>query len=409
MRRCGSIVTAAVCGLVLVAACGPGTTAAHPADGLESVRIGPYTQVFGSAPSADPVRALAVQGFRKGMILWDRSEFALRLVAPVRDYVTGQALSALIAGMRFGRERDVVPAGTDRLFMTRVASAAGSRAVITTCDDGSRFREQNRRTGRVNPALTAEPQQQYISETWRMGLLHGHWAITGLTLASLPSQSAERCQPGLAASGVPRPPAMPVLLRAVVAAMRGASSVHVSGAVKQGGKTLGVDLGMTRSGGVSGQVAEGGGDVTVLATGGRTYLRLDAAILRLDHAPSGTCRLLCGKYVQTTTTQSPGLASLSMSGLIASVTRPITGTPARKVSFGGTMVLHGEPVWVLQDKQQSTALVAARGRPYLLQIAAPQPGEGMMSFTQWNAVQIPGPPPANQVVHLSQLGGGQAA
>lgn len=38
------------------------------------------------------------------------------------------------------------------------------------------------------------------------------------------------------------------------------------------------------------------------------------------------------------------------------------------------------------------------------EVAAP-PGEGSVNLTQWNAVRIPGPPPANQAVTLSQLEG----
>lgn len=392
----------AACGLVLVllAACGAGPLRVGPAGGPESVRMGNFTQAFASALPADPSRAIVVQRFREGLVLWDRSQTAFRLVTPVRDYVTGQALSNLVRALRNDQARDVVPAGTDRLFMTQVASIGRSQAVISTCDDGSRFRFQNPHTGRVDQAMAAQPQQEYISETFRMGVLHGHWAITGLSVTTLPSQGAERCQPGLAA-GTPRPPAMPVLLKAVAAAMRGASSVHVGGTASQGGKTLRLDLGMTRSGGMYGQIAEGGADLTVLITGGRVYLRVNAALLRLGHAPSSLCKVVCGKYLRMSA-HSRGLAGLSMPAFMASVTRSITRTPAGKVSFGGTIAVGGEPAWVLLNGH-GTALVAARGWPYLLRIT--QPGQGTVSFTQWNAVRIPGPPPASQVLKPRQLGG----
>lgn len=367
--------------------------------GPETVRMGAFTQAFGDPLPADPARATAVQRFRAGLVLWDRSQTASRLVAPVRDYVTGQALSNLTASLRGEQARDVVPAGTDRLFMTRVASIGGSRAVISTCDDASRFRQQNPRTGRVDQALATSPQQDYVSETWRMGLLRGHWAITGVSVATVPSQSAERCQPGLAATGAPRPPAMPVLLKAIAAAMRNAHGVHLSGSAPYRGRTMRLDLGMTRSGGSSGQISENGGDVTVLITGGSAYLRLNAAFLRQNHAPASACQLVCGRYVRTSA-QAPWLTGLSMPRLMAQLTRSITGTPARKVSFGGTIVLGGAPAWVLQN-DGGTALVAARGQPYLLQLS--QPGKGTLSFTQWNTVRIPGPPPASQVLNPRQL------
>jgi hypothetical protein len=406
MKHRVGIVAAAACGLALVTACGTGPLEVGQASVPGLVRIGTYTQVFASALPANSAQAQVVQGFREGQILWTRSEVAFRLVAPVRDYVTGQALTNLTSAMRYDQKQDMVPAGTDRLFMTRVASITGSRAVITTCDDDSGYYERNPHTGRVNPSTTAQPQQDYLAETWRMGLLDGHWAITGLSLPSLPSQSAESCQPALAA-GAPRPPAMPVLLGNVAATMRDASSAHVSGIVAQGGQTLNLDLSMTRSGGLFGYLSEGGADIDVLATGGRTYLRVNAALLQSIHAPADACQLFCGRYLGATAAQA-GVTGLSMSSLMGTMVRSFTGTQASEVSFGGTVIFGGVPAWVLQDGQQGTAFVAARGQPTLLGLTAPQQGDGTMTFTQWNTVQLPGPPPASQVVNLNQLSGSQA-
>lgn len=405
MRRIAGAAVA-VCGLALVAACGQGPITAGVARGPESVRLGSYTQVFASALPAGQTQAQVVEGFREAQILWTRSEQSFRLVAPVRDYVTGQALNNLKAAMQSGQARDVVPAGTDRLFRTQVASITGSRAVITTCDDGSGFRDVNPRTRRVDLALASQPQQDYLAETWRMGLVGGHWAITGLTLASLPSPSAQRCQPGPAANA-PQPPQMTVLLKDIAAALRDASSVHVSGTATQQGQTIGLDLSMTRSG-LSGQASLGGIDVTVLTTGGSTYIKVNAAILRSAHAPSTACKLFCGKYLKATAAES-GLTSLSMSSLMTSMSRSITSTPVAKITFGGTVLFNGVPAWVLEQPGQGTAYVAATGQHYLLRLVGLQRGGGTMNFTQWNSARIPGPPPASQMVNPTQLGGSQAA
>jgi len=48
----------------------------------------------------------------------------------------------------------------------------------------------------------------------------------------------------------------------------------------------------------------------------------------------------------------------------------------------------------------SVAYVAAQGVPYPLRLMK---GSDRIDFTQWNAVTIPPPPPASQVVDLSQL------
>ena len=78
-------------------------------------------------------------------------------------------------------------------------------------------------------------------------------------------------------------------------------------------------------------------------------------------------------------------------------------TPTRKVIYEGIQAVDGQPAWLLEDLQGNTDYVAARGKPYLLRQVAARPGEGVLSLTRWNAVRIPGPPPASQVVHRSQL------
>jgi hypothetical protein len=401
MKRYGGL-AAVACGLALVAACSSGGITVRPDTGAESVRIGPYTQEFSAALAADSTRADVVQGFRQGQILWTRSEEAFRLVAPVREYVTGQALTHLDSAIQAGQSSDVVPAGTDRLFMTKVTSVSGSRAVITTCDDGSEFRQQNPHTGKVDASLAAQPQQEYLAETWRMSLLHGRWAIASFALASLPSQSAERCQPAVAADA-PRPPATAALLKDMAAAMRDASSVHVSGTVDQDHQTQNLDLSMTRSGEVSGLIGQNSTQITVLVTGGQAYLQINPSLLRLGHLPASACKQFCGKYVRTSATQTPGLSGLDMSTFISQIAQSITKTPAAKVSFGGTIAFGTSPAWVLQEaQQQGTAFVAARGQPYLLQLS--QPGQGAVTFSQWNAAHIPGPPPASKLVNPTQLG-----
>jgi hypothetical protein len=161
----------------------------------ESVRIGPYTEVFATPLPANPAQAKVMKGFRQAQVLWNQSVSAWRLVAPVTDYVTGDALTHLIAAVTAGKQQDLVPAGTDRLFMTRVTGLTGRSATVTTCDDGSKFEEENPRTGAVDAAYAPQPDQAYLFETWHMVQLSGHWAITAFSLANLPNPSAAPCQP----------------------------------------------------------------------------------------------------------------------------------------------------------------------------------------------------------------------
>jgi hypothetical protein len=204
-------VPSALCiGLLVLAACGAGrsqvaashTSPAAPANSGPaaraspvSIRIGPYTQVFATPLPANRAQAGVVEGFREAWILWDKSQDVWHLVAPVRDYVTGRALTHLLAAVSEGKARHLVPAGGDRFFKTRVTAFTGHRATVTTCDDASKFKEENPSTRRVDRAFIPTRHQAYIFETWRMVRLSGHWAITDFSVAVFPSLRAKPCQP----------------------------------------------------------------------------------------------------------------------------------------------------------------------------------------------------------------------
>src|SRR5215468_8914231 len=90
-------------GLLLLSACGSGKPAGQSAVRVASVvRVGPYTQAFAGPLPANPAQAAVVEGFREGEVLWDKSQNAQHLVPPVRDYVTGQALTHLEASVQAG-------------------------------------------------------------------------------------------------------------------------------------------------------------------------------------------------------------------------------------------------------------------------------------------------------------------
>jgi hypothetical protein len=395
------VFTALVLSGLLLSACSAGKPASHTAVRVGSVvRIGPYTQVFASPLPADSARAAVVEAFREAQVLWNKSLNARHLVPPVRDYVTGQALTHLTAAMKNGKAHDLVPAGADRFFMTRVSAISGRNATLTTCDDGSKVKEENPRTGKVNLAFVPTPGQSYLFETWRMVRLRGHWAITAFSFAALPSRSAEPCQPGMTGYGPSRRPSVAGLLGQMSAAVRAARSVHISGTIQQGGKTLGLNFGLTRSGEYSGQFSQNGAVFTVLATHGHIYLKLTPAFLRIAHLPATACSRFCGKYLRVPAARAHKLfPRVSM----AALTRSMTSAPARQVKLLGAVTVAGQLAWLLQDSHEASLYVAAHGKPYVLRAVGPPPGDDSANLTQWNAVRIPGPPPASQVVHPGQL------
>ena len=195
MSRSGPAAALLLAGSLALSACGAGASPASGGGPPESVRIGPYTQVFATALPTNAAQAKVMEGFREAQVLWIRSDSAMHLVAPVTSYVTGQARTDLTGAVTAGRTNDLVPAGTDRFFMTRVTAIADRSATVATCDDGSKYREENPGTGRINPAYTAPADQAYLFETWHMAQLSGHWAIASFSLITLPDRRAQPCQP----------------------------------------------------------------------------------------------------------------------------------------------------------------------------------------------------------------------
>jgi hypothetical protein len=193
-------------GLLALSACGQGHApaatvppASSPAppggNSATSFRIDRYTQIFATALPANEAQANVMEDFRAAWVLWDRADQEMRLVAPVSDYIVGRARTNLGDALLQEKTNDVVPAGADRFFLTRVTSIAGSTATITTCDDASKFTEVNPRTGRPDPAYAPNADEAYLFETWHMVRHSGHWAISALSLAALPNHLALACQP----------------------------------------------------------------------------------------------------------------------------------------------------------------------------------------------------------------------
>jgi hypothetical protein len=112
MIRSGAVLALCLSGLLAVSACGSGKTpdasaaatsrapsTTAPGGSAQPVRIGPYTQVFATPLPANPAQAKVIAGFREAQTLWDKSDYTWHLAAPAQEYVTGQALTHLIAAV----------------------------------------------------------------------------------------------------------------------------------------------------------------------------------------------------------------------------------------------------------------------------------------------------------------------
>ncbi len=214
---------------------------------------------------------------------------------------------------------------------------------------------------------------------------------------------AAGCGAPSSGSGSGSPPNATALAQQLRTAVRGATSVHVSGVAAQHGQTVHLDLSLTKAGGMSGTISVGSAPVTLLATGGKFYLKVTASALRAMHLPASACAAICSKYLVVPAGEAKGMTGgLGWSRLMNPST--FKGNPGPGVKVTGPFTVNGQQAWKVSDKS-GTGYVAAHGPAYPLRITPPKgEGTGQIDFTQWNSVTIPGPPPASQQVNLSQLG-----
>jgi hypothetical protein len=199
--------------------------------------------------------------------------------------------------------------------------------------------------------------------------------------------------PGVSASAGPTPDAA-ALPKQVKSAMKNATSFHVSAVVTQGGSKVSADMSMARSGEMSGTMSAGQAPVSVLVTQGHAYLKVTSGLLKSQHLPTAACTLICGKYLKVPASQAKSMLNgMDMSSFLGQVSVP-------RLSYVRTVTVNGQPAWQMRASDGSTVYVAAHGPPYPLRMTK---GSSHADFTQWNAVTIPPPPPASQVVDLSEL------
>lgn len=171
------------------------TTSPAAGSSLTTVRIGRYTQEFAGPLPGDPVQASVIDGFREAEVLWNKSDQDWQLVAPVTQFVIGDALSNLRKAISVAKQHGIVFAGTDEFFMTRVTTLSATEATVATCDNGSRLTGVYRNTGQIDSAYVPKPDQAYLLENWVMVRHSGHWAISSFSVISLPDPRAQPCQP----------------------------------------------------------------------------------------------------------------------------------------------------------------------------------------------------------------------
>jgi hypothetical protein len=180
----------------------------------------------------------------------------------------------------------------------------------------------------------------------------------------------------------------------VNSAVATARSVHITATVTQGGSTVGLNVNLTRSNDMSGNIIYKNQPLTVLVRNGRAYIKVTSGAAKVMGLPSAACVLMCGKYLEMTASQSQSMLSgLDWSSILGPSSVP-------QMHYVRTVTVNGQPAWEMSVSGEGTAYVTAQGTPYPLRMVK---GPDRVDFTQWNSAAIPPLPPASQIVDLSQL------
>jgi hypothetical protein len=192
------------------------------------------------------------------------------------------------------------------------------------------------------------------------------------------------------------------LMPQVQEAARTATSVHVTGTVTQGSQTVTLDVSFSGSS-LAGSIGLNGATFYVLSLNGKTFIKLNAAFLQVAKAPASVCARICGKYVEVPASSASQITgSMSMQQLVAQVfsNKNISDAASSGCVFSPA-TWNGQAA--LQCHQAPYTIdVAAHGKPYLLYVLGSK-GEHIV-FSDWNAVTLPQPPPASQVISIPNLG-----
>ena len=217
---------------------------------------------------------------------------------------------------------------------------------------------------------------------------------------------------GLAACGSSSPAASSAsepagrVLTSVRSEAMAARSVRISGSVKQGSTTITLDMSFDGHD-FFGTVQEGVTNIDMLGLAGKIYVKLTSAFLKTAKLPSSAaatvCAKYCGRYVELPAASAAQLTgNLGMTQLVnqAFSAKTVAQAKQSKVKFTSA-TLDGQPV--LQATQDGYTFDVTRGSVHYPVLWA---GKGQrVKFSDWNSVTLPAPPPAKDVISLSDLAG----
>jgi hypothetical protein len=190
-----------------------------------------------------------------------------------------------------------------------------------------------------------------------------------------------------------------------IASLRQAKSFRVAGTVVEGTDRTDVDLGLTDTGS-AGTVGVSGTEVQIIVIGTDGYFKASDAAWRklLAGRPNleATVQLLRGKWIKGSSSDEhfAGLFSITKKLLVddmASEKGPFTKT--------ATKVIAGQEAVGVTATDSTLYVSTKNARPLETEPVTGSTSSGKVSFTDYDAVPEPTPPPAEQTIDSSKLGG----
>jgi hypothetical protein len=192
-----------------------------------------------------------------------------------------------------------------------------------------------------------------------------------------------------------------VILPAMEAAMKTASSVHVAETLGSGSEREIIDASFKGSD-VSGSFILGSLNFGFLVVSGTFYVKVSQSYLQALGLPASDCSTACGKYFQPPASSAKKYVdTLNMSLLISEWLKILKFVRSDNSDLSSVFVpatLDGQRVLQLRGSGYTFDVTAA-GAPYPVLIS--EPGIGIVRFSEWNSVPPVTAPPVGEIISLT--------
>jgi hypothetical protein len=191
------------------------------------------------------------------------------------------------------------------------------------------------------------------------------------------------------------------ILTSATNAIQGAKSVHVTGALNDGGQSIKLDLNILSGQGAKGSMSQNGLSFQLIASGKYVYINGSPQFWK-KFGGAAAATLFQGKWLKAPANSSNFASLTSLTNLHSLAQALLTGHGS--LSKGSTTTVNGQKVISVTDSSKSSKLyVATTGKPYPIEIAKTGSGAQHVDFDNYNAA-VSLTPPAKSI-DISQLQG----